>query len=180
MNMFVGEIHSFLEVIFYMPFFLGFMPTLFGVHPVIVLSIAIAGITSGNLLHINEKVVSGKYGILEKVIQTPSYHRVHHTQNIRYMDTNYNSSTVLWDWLLDTLQPLRPDEKVRYGITRDVKTDSFFDVQFGSFILLFKDVWKAPGFMNKLKYLFKPPGWSHTGNHTGLVSELKTQLISKG
>ena len=159
-----------------MPFFLGFLPTLFGVHPIIVMSITIVDVIWGNLLHINESVIPGKYGFLEKILQTPSYHRVHHAQNIRYMDTNYNSITLFWDWVLGTLQPLVAEEKVRYGITRAVKTHSFFDVQFGEFILLAKDMLKAPGWANKLKYPFMPPGWSHTGDHSGMVSELKKTL----
>lgn len=175
MNMFVGFNHSFLEVIFYMPFFLGFLPALFGVHPIIVLTIALIDVTWGNLLHINDTVVKGRYGILEKILQTPSYHRVHHAQNIRYMDTNYNSITLFWDWVLGTLQPLDDNEKVRYGITRNVKTASFFDVQFGEFVLLTKDVSNAPSFQDGIKYLLMPPGWSHTGDHR-TAGRLKTQI----
>jgi len=42
---------------------------------------------------------------------------------------------------------------------------NFLDVYFGEFVALFKGVAKAPGFRNKLLYLVKPPGWSHTGEH---------------
>ena len=175
MNMFVGFNHNFLEVMFYMPLFLGFLPALFGVHPIIVLCIAVVDVTWGNLLYINDSVVTGRYGILEKVFQTPSYHRVHHAQNIRYMDTNYNSITLLWDWIFGTLQPLDDNEKVVYGITRDVKTSSFMDVQFGEFVLLAKDVWNAPTLKDKISYIFMPPGWSHTGYHN-TASALKEQL----
>lgn len=175
MNMFVGFNHSFLETMFYMPFFLGFMPALLGIHPIVVLCIVVVDVTWGNLLHINESVVRKRYGFLEKILQTPSYHRVHHAQNVRYMDKNYNSITLFWDWALRTLQPLDDNEPVRYGITRDVKTTSFWDVQFGEFVALFKDMGKAPGWINKLKYLVMPPGWSHTGAHR-TVSVLRNQL----
>lgn len=147
--MFVGFNHSFLEVIFYMPFFLGFLPAFLGVHPAIVLSIALVDVCWGNLLHINDSVVTGRYGFLEKFLQTPSYHRVHHAQNVRYMDTNYNSITLFWDGIMGTLQPLYDDEKVAYGITRNVKTTNFLDVQFGEFALLAKDIWRAPTFLDK-------------------------------
>ena len=176
MNMFVGFNHSFLEVIFYMPFFLGFLPALFGIHPIIVLSIVLVDVTWGNLLHINDSVVKGRYGLLEKFLQTPSYHRVHHAQNIRYMDTNYNSITLFWDWALGTLQPLLDDEQVDYGITRNVDTTSFFDVQFGEFASLFRDVWNAPTWGAIGSYIFRPPGWSHSGDHK-TVKELKRQIV---
>ena len=181
MNMFVGFNHNFLETMFYMPIFLGFLPAFFGVNPIIVLCIVVVDVTWGNLLHINDTVVTGKYGLLEKIFQTPSYHRVHHAKNIRYMDTNYNSITLFWDWVMGTLQPLDQEEKVEYGITRHVKTTSFLDVQFGEFILLAKDVWRAPTFKDKLFYLFKPPGWSHTGHHStasALKSELENSFIT--
>jgi hypothetical protein len=42
---------------------------------------------------------------------------------------------------------------------------NFWDVYFGEIVALAKDVWRAPGLMNKLRYLFMPPGWSHTGQH---------------
>lgn len=175
MNMFVGFNHNFLETIFYMPFFFGFFPALLGVNPIIIVVIGAVDAIWGNLLHINEQIVPGRYGFLEKFLQTPSYHRVHHAQNIRYMDTNYNSMTLFWDWILGTLQPLEENEKVRYGITREVNTDSFWDVQFGEYALLFKDIVKAPGVKNKLLYVCMPPGWSHEGNHK-TVKVLKEQM----
>lgn len=176
MNLFVGFNHSFLEVMFYMPFFLGFLPTLFGVHPVIVFILILIDVIWGNLLHIDDHIVNKRYGVLERFLQTPSYHRVHHAQNVRYMDTNYNSITLFWDWVFGTKQELQDDEVVKYGITRDVNTQNFFDVQFGDFVLLAKDIVKAPTLIDKLKYAIYPPGWSHTGDHQGLVSELKKTL----
>ena len=55
-------------------------------------------------------------------------------------DTNYNSITLLWDWIFRTLQPLDDAEPVVYGITRDVDTGSFRDTHFGDFRLLWGDV----------------------------------------
>jgi hypothetical protein len=52
-----------------------------------------------------------------------------------------------------------------YGITRKVDAGSFLDINFGEFFLLAQDVWRAPGFVNKLLYMVMPPGWSHTGDH---------------
>jgi hypothetical protein len=40
---------------------------------------------------------------------------------------------------------------------------NFLDVYFGEFVALGKDVARAPGFLNKLKYMVMPPGWSHSG-----------------
>lgn len=164
MNIWVGFNHHFLEGP-YMAFFLGFMPAVCGVPPEMILIITVIDIVWGNFLHISPHIVNKRYGVLEYFLQTPSYHRVHHGQNSRYMDTNYTSITLFWDWALGTLQPLRDEEPVEYGITRDVDTESWWDVQFGEFYLLRRDVAAAPGIKNKLGYLLMPPGWSHTGDH---------------
>ena len=112
---------------------------------------------------------------MENFLQTPSYHRVHHAQNTHYIDTNYNSITLFWDWVFGTLQPLKDEEPVDYGITRDVDVESWRDVQFGEVKLLWQDVRAAPGPKNKLAYLFMPPGWSHNGDHK-MASTLKQRL----
>ena len=176
MNIWVGFNHHFLELP-YMAFFLGFVPALCGVPVEMIMVIAVIDVVWGNFLHISPHLVDKRLGVLEHCLQTPRYHRVHHAQNPRYMDTNYNSITLFWDWALGTLQPLRDDEPVSYGITREVNTQSWWDVQFGEFYLLWKDVVAAPGLTNKLGYLLMPPGWSHTGDHK-TASTLKKALAA--
>lgn len=163
MNMFVGFNHSFLETIFYMPFMLGFMTAVLGVHPIVVLSLTVIDVVWGNLLHISDNVVRRRWGPLEYFMQTPSYHRVHHAQNVRYMDTNYNSITLLGDWLMGTLQTLDDAEPVRFGITREVNTGSFWDVHFGEFRLLWRDMLGAHSLGDAMGYLLRPPGWQPHG-----------------
>lgn len=177
-NMMVGATHHFLEVLVVFPIFLGLMPALCGVPVYMLLVVkALDGIW-GFMLHVSPDVVKRRYGVLEYFMQTPSYHRAHHAKNLRYMDTNYNSITLFWDWLLGTLEPLRDDEPVRYGITRPVQADSYWDVQFGEFRNLWRDVKEAPGLVNKVLYLFMPPGWSHTGEHQ-TVSVQKQALMAR-
>ncbi|MEH6582937.1 MAG: sterol desaturase family protein [Halioglobus sp.] len=163
-NMAVGFNHHILEIP-YMGFFLGFVPALCGVPLEMIVAINILDMFWGSMLHASPRAISKRYGPLEYFMQTPSYHRAHHAQNLRYMDTNYNSITLFWDWAMGTLQPLRDEEPVVYGITRDVDVESWRDVQFGEMVLLWHDVKAAPGLKNKLGYLLRPPGWSHTGDH---------------
>jgi sterol desaturase/sphingolipid hydroxylase (fatty acid hydroxylase superfamily) len=172
MNMFVGFNHSFIESVFYMPLMLGLVPALLGVDPLFIGVISAIDAVWGNMLHISDHVVPRRYGILERFLQTPSYQRVHHAQNVRYMDTNYNSITLLWDWLLGTLEPLDDREPVEFGITREVNTSSFLDVHFGEFVLLWRDLRSASSLRSAAAYLMKPPGWSENG-------ELKTAAARK-
>ena len=48
-----------------------------------------------------------RLGPLEKVLMTPSHHRVHHAQNERYIDKNYGGMLILWDRLFGTYEPGR-------------------------------------------------------------------------
>ncbi|CAA0102965.1 Uncharacterised protein [Halioglobus japonicus] len=160
-------------------FFLGFMTALSGVPVEVIFIISLIDGFWGKFLHVSPKLVPGKYGFLENFMQTPSYHRGHHAKNLLYMDTNYTSITLLWDWLLGTLQPLREDVAVEYGITREVDSESWRDVQLGEFQALWKDMKQAPGFKNKLYYLVMPPGWSHTGEHK-TVSAQRRRLADEG
>lgn len=175
-NMVVGYNHHLLEVP-YMAFFIGFMPALCGVPLEMIVVINTLDIFWGSMLHASPRVVSKRYGPLEYFMQTPSFHRAHHAQNPRYMDTNYNSITLFWDWVMGTLQPLRDEEPVVYGITRDVNVESWRDVQFGEMVLLWRDIKAAPGLKNKLCYLLMPPGWSHTGQHK-MASTQKSLLAA--
>lgn len=173
-NMVVGYNHHILEVP-YLAFFAGFMPALCGAPLEMIVVINLLDIVWGSMLHASPRVIRKRYGPLEHFLQTPRYHRAHHAQNPRYMDTNYNSITLFWDWILGTLQPLCDQEPVVYGITRDVDVESWRDVQFGEFALLWRDLKSAPSLPCKLGYLLMPPGWSHTGNHK-MVSTQKRAL----
>ncbi len=147
-------------------------------HPIVAVAVNVVDGIYGSFLHISPEVVAkGRYGVLEKFMQTPSYHRVHHAKNVRYMDTNYNSITLLWDWLMGTLQPLRDEEPVDYGITRQVDTGSFWDVHFGEFRLLWRDVRKARRWGDRLGYLVRPPGWA-PGDDSRTAAAMKARLLS--
>jgi hypothetical protein len=114
-------------------------------------------------------------GILGKILLTPSHHRVHHSRNLAYIDTNYCNLLNIWDRIFRTYQTEKEEEPVEYGIRRPMIPNSFLDAYFGEIVALVRDVVKAPGIKNKLLYIVMPPGWSHTGEHK-TTSALKKQL----
>ncbi|HCX21820.1 MAG: hypothetical protein CMB80_22070 [Flammeovirgaceae bacterium] len=59
-----------------------------------------------------------KSGILEKIMITPSHHRVHHGMNDEYIDRNFGGTLVIWDRLFGTFQAEKEDVPVQLG-TRD-------------------------------------------------------------
>jgi len=107
----------------------------------------------------------GRMGFLNKIILTPSHHRVHHAKNPLYMDTNFCNLLLIWDKVFGTFQNEDDKIKMEYGITRKMDSGNFMDVYFGEFVALYKDVVHAPGLKNKLMYIYKPPGWHHSGEY---------------
>lgn len=139
---------------------------LLGVNPALLFFIMFIDGTWGAFIHIGENVLKdGRLGFLNKIILTPSHHRVHHARNPLYMDTNFCNLLNIWDRLFGTLEDENKKVPIEYGITRKMNPNNFWDVYFGEIIALGKDVYHAPGIKNKLLYIFMPPGWSHTGEH---------------
>ena len=82
------------------------------------------------------------------------------------MDTNFCNLLNIWDKVFGTFQNEDKNIDIQYGITREMNSGNFFDVYFGEILALTKDVYKAPGLKNKLMYIFMPPGWHHTDEHS--------------
>ena len=59
-------------------------------------------------------------GWLERVLNTPSHHRVHHGSNRRYLDRNHGSILIVWDRLFGTFEP--ETDQVVYGLTKNIDT----------------------------------------------------------
>ncbi|TLF44998.1 sterol desaturase family protein [Maribacter aurantiacus] len=165
MNLSVTYAHFFLEA----PYADTIRTTvciLLGMEPAMLFLIMFIDGTYGAFIHVGENMIKdARFGFLNKIMLTPSHHRVHHARNPLYMDTNFCNLLNIWDRVFGTYQEEQTDTKPEYGITRKVNSGNFLDVYFGEIIALGKDVWKAPGVKNKLAYIFMPPGWSHTGEH---------------
>jgi len=100
----------------------------------------------------------GKLGYLDKIINTPSVHRVHHGSNVKYIDKNFGGILMLWDKLFGTYQA--EEEKVMYGLLQNIDTSNPISINFYEWKEMFKDIRKAKSFKDKWKYILKPPGWS--------------------
>ncbi|GAA4331168.1 sterol desaturase family protein [Flaviaesturariibacter amylovorans] len=107
---------------------------------------------------------------LEWVLNTPSHHRVHHGSDLKYLDKNHGGILIIWDRLFGTFQP--EEERPTYGLTRNIESFNPVVLALRTWGELIGKVRRAPGFRNKIGYLFGPPGWSPDGN-TLTVSELR-------
>ena len=98
-------------------------------------------------------------GFLEKIIVTPSHHRVHHALNKEYIDKNYGQIFIFWDKIFGTFQEELPDVKPVYGITRPVRTWNPIKINFMHMWLMIKDAWKTKYIKDKFRIWFMPTGW---------------------
>ncbi|WP_456441592.1 sterol desaturase family protein [Psychroserpens sp.] len=106
----------------------------------------------------------------EAVFNTPSHHRVHHGSNPIYLDRNHAGILIIWDKLFGTFQPELKNEKVIYGLVKNIETYNPIKIAFIEWLHLYKDAFSGrKSLKNRLLYLIKPPGWKHDG--TGKVSE---------
>lgn len=100
-----------------------------------------------------------KMGFLEKIIVTPSHHRVHHAINPEYLDKNYGQIFIFWDKLFGTYQEELPDVPAVYGITRPVQTWNPIKINFMHLWLMIKDAWRAKHLRDKFRIWLMPTGW---------------------
>jgi len=101
----------------------------------------------------------GKMGFLEKIIVTPSHHRVHHAINKEYIDKNYGQIFIFWDKLFGTFQEELESVPAVYGITRPVRTWNPIKINFQHMWLMIKDAWYTKSWKDKLKVFYMPTGW---------------------
>ncbi|WP_428743537.1 sterol desaturase family protein [Tenacibaculum sp.] len=94
----------------------------------------------------------GKLGWLDEVFNTPSVHRVHHGSNNKYLDKNYGGFLIIWDKIFGTFQ--REEEKVIYGLTKNIKTNNPIKINFIEYGNILKDVKKCKTLNHKLKIIF--------------------------
>lgn len=100
-----------------------------------------------------------KMGWLEKIIVTPSHHRVHHAINKEYIDKNFAQIFILWDKLFGTFQEELTGVQPVYGITRPARTWNPIKINFIHVWLLIKDAWRTKRWKDKFKIWLMPTGW---------------------
>ena len=112
----------------------------------------------------------------EAVFVSPSHHRVHHASNVRYLDRNMGMVLIIWDRLFGTFQEELPGDPVRYGLTKQPANPYHLTkIIFHEWQAIGGDLRKKIPLGTKIKYLFKPPGWSHDGS-TKTARQLRREI----
>lgn len=99
----------------------------------------------------------GKLGPLEKLLNTPSHHRVHHGCDDIYLDKNYAGILIIWDRMFGTFQ--EEVETPRYGLKRDFDSQNPLIVWFSELPDLYRNLRDAKSAHEVRMRLFGPPGW---------------------
>jgi sterol desaturase/sphingolipid hydroxylase (fatty acid hydroxylase superfamily) len=104
---------------------------------------------------------------LELVLNTPSHHRVHHGTNDQYLDRNYGGILIIWDRMFGTFEG--EGERVRYGLTKNLRTFRPVKVAFHEYQAMWRDVRAADNWRDRLGYVFGGPAWKPDGDGRGLA-----------
>jgi sterol desaturase/sphingolipid hydroxylase (fatty acid hydroxylase superfamily) len=141
---------SFLAWMFYMPLALAGVPML------VFLFVGLAQMfyqfwPHTQLIH--------KLGFLDRWVQTPSNHRVHHAQNDAYLDKNYVGVFLIWDRLFGTYQEELENDPCIFGIRGQLHSWNPVWANLHYYWAMAQDAWHARSWRDKIKVWFMNPGW---------------------
>ena len=111
-------------------------------------------------------------GPLERVLNTPSHHRVHHGSNRRYLDRNHGSILIVWDRLFGTFEP--ETEPVVYGLTTNIDTYNPARIATHEVVDILRDVADAESWSDRLSYLLRGPGWAYERRAQGSTDRTRS------
>ncbi len=145
--------------IFYLPM------AVMGVPPLMFVTVGLIDLLYQYWVHTE---LVGRLGPLDRILVTPSNHRVHHGQNDYCIDRNYGGILILWDRLFGTFVEEREGEPVVYGVRKPLAS---YNPIWGN-LHFYSDLWDAVkrerGLFAKLGVLLAPPGgWGHDPTKDG-------------
>ncbi len=100
-----------------------------------------------------------RLGVLDRILVTPSNHRVHHAQNERYIDKNYGGILVLWDRLFGTFIEESDDDPVIFGVRKPLANWNPFWANFQVYSYLLFDARRTRRWQDKIGIWFRRTGW---------------------
>ncbi len=99
----------------------------------------------------------GKLGVLERVLNTPSHHRVHHGIDPEYIDKNYAGVFIVWDRLFGTFT--EEDREPAYGTVKPLASFNPFWANVEGFARIVDIARRTRRPLDKLHAWVAPPEW---------------------
>ena len=140
---------GFIGVIFYLPL------AVLGVPPVMLATIGLIDLLYQYWVHTQ---LVGRIGWFEKIMVSPSNHRVHHGQNDYCIDRNYGGIFIIWDRIFGSYADERADEPVVYGVRKPLESFNPVWANLHYWVFLAQESWKAKGWRAKFHVWIAPPG----------------------
>ena len=103
----------------------------------------------------------GKLGWLDRLISTPSNHRVHHAVNPGYLDKNYGAVLVIWDRMFGSF--VEETEPCVYGTVKPLHSWSPLRAIGQFYGELLERARATPRWRDRVRVMFKSPGWNPPG-----------------
>ncbi|MFZ2627937.1 MAG: sterol desaturase family protein [Rugosibacter sp.] len=141
---------------------LFFIPlVLLGFHPTAVF--AALGI---NLLYqfwLHTELVP-RLGWFDVIFNSPSNHRVHHSTNPQYLDTNYGGILMIFDHLFGTYAREEINDPCHYGLVQPMLSNNPLVIALREWAHILRDLKHSHSLHDIGGYLCGPPGWKPDGS----------------
>ncbi|HRG99900.1 MAG TPA: sterol desaturase family protein [Polyangiaceae bacterium] len=92
---------------------------------------------------------------LERVLNTPSHHRVHHASNGRYLDKNYGGVLIVFDRLFGTFA--EEEEPCVYGLTTNITSKNPFVIASHEYVAVLRQLARARSVAGAFRVLTRMP-----------------------
>lgn len=135
---------------------------LVGFHPIMIFTLMAISLIYQFWIH--TELINRMPRWFEYLFNTPSHHRVHHSNELRYLDKNHAGILIIWDRIFDTFIEEDQAEMPQYGIRKDFSSFNPVHIAFDEWVDIGRDLSKPISFKDRLGYIFGPPGWSHDGS----------------
>jgi sterol desaturase/sphingolipid hydroxylase (fatty acid hydroxylase superfamily) len=99
-----------------------------------------------------------RLGVLDKIFNMPSNHRVHHASNPCYLDKNFGGILIVFDHLFGTYQAEEKSRVITYGLVNTPHSLNPFVLNFREWFQIARDARQAQTMREKVSALFGPPG----------------------
>ncbi|MFF0549912.1 sterol desaturase family protein [Streptomyces sp. NPDC004311] len=96
-------------------------------------------------------------GYIQRVINTPSSHRVHHASQGGYLDRNFGGILMIWDQMFGTWAEEK--ERPTYGLTKNIDTYNPLRIVSHEYVAIGRDVARATRWQDRVRHLLGRPGW---------------------
>ncbi|OJJ17650.1 C-5 sterol desaturase [marine bacterium AO1-C] len=168
---FGNAIRNGIFTLFYKALFWLWLPAL-GFHPVMI--VTVIGVSTIYQFWLHSTKIP-RLGFLEKIVNTPKNHAVHHSRNIEYLDKNHAAMFMFWDHLFGTYKAYDDEVPADFGVIKGPNSNNLIKIAFHEYRDIWRDVKSTDNWRDKLMYMFASPGWSPDGS-TKTTKQMRAEL----